>query len=172
MTHGEFEQVMLRYEHLVYTVCHQLVRDNHLAQDLCQETFLAVWLHAAGCPAQENSRRNWICRVAANKAKDYLKSAHHRRMVCTEAPGETAAAGTQVLRISDMAEQMEMREAGREACVRIGALAEPYRTVCTLYFLYGVPAETIARKLRRPVKTVYTQLYRARLRIKKGLQAG
>lgn len=42
MTTQEFSQMVRRYQSLVYTVCLQLVADETEAQDLTQETFLAV----------------------------------------------------------------------------------------------------------------------------------
>lgn len=46
-----FNAMMEQYEKLVYTVCLRLVHDEHLAQDLAQETFLSAWVHRGACPA-------------------------------------------------------------------------------------------------------------------------
>ena len=62
-----------KYQALVYTVCHQLVPDVQEAQDLTQETFLAAWRAIDRCPP--GFEKQWLARIAANKAKDYLKSA-------------------------------------------------------------------------------------------------
>ena len=67
-----FNAMMEQYEKLVYTVCLRLVHDEHLAQDLAQETFLSAWVHRGACPA--GAQKAWLCRIAANKAKDHLKS--------------------------------------------------------------------------------------------------
>ena len=172
MTEREFTQLMQQYENLAYTVCHQLVHDHDLAQDLCQEAFLSVWLHRDRCPDTPDGRRNWVCRIAANKAKDHLKSAYARRVTAAEAPGDAPAAQAQALGASSLAEQVELRQVADAARGCIVSLAEPYRTVCALHFLGGVPADAIAARLNRPVKTVHTQLYRARLRMKRQLCAG
>ena len=68
-----FNAMMEQYEKLVYTVCLRLVHDEHLAQDLAQETFLSAWVHRGDCPA--GAQKAWLCRIAANKAKDHLKRA-------------------------------------------------------------------------------------------------
>ena len=41
-------------------------------------------------------------------------------------------------------------------------LREPYYQVSVMYFLQERSVEEIARALRRPPKTVHTQLYRAK----------
>ena len=75
-----------KYQALVYTVCHQLVPDVQEAQDLTQETFLAAWRAINRCPP--GFEKQWLARIAANKAKDYLRSAWVRKM---NTPGDRGA---------------------------------------------------------------------------------
>ena len=86
MTSESFSQLVRQYERLVYTICFQLVRDGAAAEDLTQETFLSAYLHRDTIPA--GYERQWLGRVAANKAKDHLQSAWSRRTVL---PGEAEA---------------------------------------------------------------------------------
>ena len=74
-----FERLVDQYQRLVYTVCYQMVRDVQTAEDLTQETFLSAYLHLADCPA--GYERQWLARIAVNKAKDHLLSAYSRRTV-------------------------------------------------------------------------------------------
>ena len=74
----EFDRLVQKYQSLVYTICHQLVPDEGDAQDLTQETFLAAWRNMSRCPA--GYEKQWLARIASNKAKDYLRSAWARRM--------------------------------------------------------------------------------------------
>ena len=83
LTNASFSQLVVQYERLVYTVCFQLVRDAAAAEDLTQETFLSAYLHRDAIPP--GHERQWLCRVATNKAKDYLQSAYQRH---TLLPGE------------------------------------------------------------------------------------
>ena len=79
MTKDQFSELVRQYERLVYTVCFQLVRDGPAAEDLTQETFLAAYLHRESMP--QGYERQWLTRIAANKAKDYLQSAWNRHAV-------------------------------------------------------------------------------------------
>ena len=79
MTKEAFSQLVVQYERLVYTICFQLVRDAAAAEDLTQETFLSAYLHRDTMPA--GYERQWLARIAANKAKDHLQSAYNRRTV-------------------------------------------------------------------------------------------
>ena len=75
MNNEQFTHMVQQYERLVYTICYQFTKDHQLAEDLAQETFLAAYSHRGDCPA--DNYKPWLARIAANKAKDYLKSAYH-----------------------------------------------------------------------------------------------
>ena len=169
MTEQAFETLVKQYERLVYTVCYQMVRDSALAEDLSQETFLSAYLHIDTCPA--GAERPWLCRIALNKAKDHLKSAYHRRMAVTEAPGDTACALAEAANAPSIAEVCETCAQAQTTRDTIGALAEPYRTVSVLHFVQEWPVEAIAQTLGRPAKTVHTQLYRAKKMLRANLAA-
>ncbi len=154
-TNAWFSELVGQYERLVYTVCFQLVRNPHAAEDLTQEAFLAAYTHRQSCPA--GYERQWLTRIAANKAKDYLQSAYVRHTVL--AAGEELP----LLSPSPPPEELALVRSGvSEIRRRIETLREPYRQVCRLYFLEEKKPEEIALALGRPVKTVHTQIARAR----------
>ena len=43
VTDEAFEQLVEKYQKLVYTVCYQMTKDPHTAEDLAQETFLSAY---------------------------------------------------------------------------------------------------------------------------------
>ena len=79
MTKEQFSHLVSQYERLVYTICFQLVRDASTAEDLTQDTFLSAYLHRDAIP--QGYERQWLGRIAANKAKDHLQSAWSRHSV-------------------------------------------------------------------------------------------
>lgn len=78
MNNREFEALVRQYEKLVFTVCYQLVKDYGEAQNLTQETFLSAYQHIDDC--LNGNYKPWLIRIASNKAKDFLKSAYHRKV--------------------------------------------------------------------------------------------
>ena len=125
LTTLEFSAMVQQYQSLVYTVCHQLVPDVGDAQDLTQETFLAAWRAIDRCPS--GFEKQWLARIAANKAKDYLRSAWVRRV---NTPGD------EVLALEGAPpglepEQQVLDTLGAEELTRmILDLREPYKTPC------------------------------------------
>ena len=162
MTKEAFSQLVVRYERLVYTICFQLVRDPEAAEDLTQDTFLSAYLHRDTIPA--GYERQWLGRIAANKAKDYLQSAWNRRTVLPGdegiPPGLAPPAETEALAHSGAAEISEL----------IGGLREPYGPVCRLCLLEERSPEEAALALSRPVKTIHTQLARGKKLLRQQLE--
>ena len=124
LTNASFSQLVVQYERLVYTVCFQLVRDAAAAEDLTQETFLSAYLHRDAIPP--GYERQWLCRVATNKAKDYLQSAYQRHTLLPGEdnipPGLSPPAEETVLRRSAAAEIRDL----------ILHMRQPYQPVCRL----------------------------------------
>ena len=173
MTSEEFGSVVEQYQKLVYTICYQMVRDHYEAQNLAQETFLSAYTHMDRC--REEEIRPWLCRIAANKAKDYLKSAYVRRVQLAREEEEDGREGPfGAIPDPDGPPDRRLESAeGAEAIRRmIRSLHEPYLKVSVLYFLEERSVEEIAAALGRPRKTVQTQLYRARLTLQKMIKEG
>ena len=162
MTKDQFSDLVVRYERLVYTICFQLVRDAAAAEDLTQETFLSAYLHRESIP--KGYERQWLGRIAANKAKDYLQSAWNRHILLPGdegmPPGLAPATEEVVLRRSAAADI--------EALIR--DLKEPYRRVCQQCLLEEKSPEEAALALGRPVKTIHTQLARGKRLLQERLE--
>ena len=150
LTNASFSQLVVQYERLVYTGCFQLVRDAAAAEDLTQETFLSAYLHRDAIPP--GYERQWLCRVATNKAKDYLQSAYQRHTLLPGEdnipPGLSPPAEETVLRRSAAAEIRDLR----------------------LCLLEEKTPEEAALALGRPVKTIHTQLSRGKRMLREALE--
>ena len=162
MTKEQFSQLVVRYERLVYTICFQLVRDTAAAEDLTQETFLSAYLHRDAMP--EGYERQWLARIAANKARDHLQSAWNRRTVL---PGDEEMPPG----LAPPDEEEALRRArAAEITAAIEGLREPYRPVCRLCLLEEKSPEEAALALGRPVKTIHTQLSRGKRLLREQLE--
>ena len=146
-----------KYQALVYPVCHQLVPDAGDAQDLTQETFLAAWRAIDRCPP--GYEKQWLARIASNKAKDYLRSAWVRRV---NTPGDEVLA-LEGAPPGSQPEQQVLDTLGEEELTQmILDLREPYKTPCRLVLLEQHTAAQAAQLCGRPPKTVEAQVYRGK----------
>lgn len=165
MTNESFRQVVEQYQKLVFTVCYQLVRDYQEAENLTQETFLSAYTHIDHCNPSE--LKPWLSRIAANKAKDHLKSAYVRRVQLAQ-DGEEQP---QVFQLEPSAEDLAIcRDEVRRMEHLIYDLKEPYHQAAVLFFLEDKTIDEIAQRLNRPKKTIQTQIYRAKQLLKQKLK--
>lgn len=166
MQEADFGTLVAKYEKLVYTICYQFTQNHHTAQDLAQETYLSVYTHIASCP--KDNPKAWVARIATNKAKDHLKSAYNRR-VQSVANDAMPSQGVMYIAAPQPQDVVQSNTICADITEKIGELKEPYGTVAALYFLHQKSVAEIAQSLKRPKKTVQTQLFRARGKLKSQL---
>lgn len=155
----QFAQFVSQYQKLVFTVCLSFTKNYFDAEDLAQETFLTAFdrLHTfkGGDP------KAWLTTIAANKCRDYLKSPARRTDSLTDEEMDCIvdARYTPEQRLI----QKDASKAVDELC---GRLKEPYRTVARSYFCDNVKLSELSRATGQNLKTLETQLYRAKKLLK------
>jgi RNA polymerase sigma-70 factor (ECF subfamily) len=134
------------------------------AQDIAQEAFLRCWRTREGLPEVDNLR-GWIFRVGLNAARDFQRSAWHRRVrpllgaEILPAPTDTAA--------SAQLEECELLEQLRQA---LTDLRPEEKEVFLLRQNGELTYEQIAERSHRPLGTVKTQMRTALQKLRKTLR--
>jgi RNA polymerase sigma factor (sigma-70 family) len=72
------EPLYQRYSLLLSSFAYPMVTDHQGAQNLTQETFLAVWRHASAYAPQAGSVRNWLLSILRHRTIDYLRALRRR----------------------------------------------------------------------------------------------
>lgn len=153
------------YEKLVYSICLKMVKNPFDAQDLTQETFLSAYKKL---PEFDGTyEKAWISRIATNKCLDYLKNAARR----TE-PKE----GVYFEEIKDFRAGPEESYLNQEAKQFVLSICKkmkpPYDEIAREHFYEEKSAREIAEETGKNIKTVQTQIYRAKALIKKQMEGG
>ncbi len=156
----EFERIVKEHEKFVFSICYNFTGDVQIAQDLAQETFISAYTNIANCTAGQY--KPWLARIATNKAKDYLKSAYYKKV------GLSFSAELEQIEYENSSTQHSpldiaiQKDEINDVLNIINSLKEPYLFVSQMYFLQGIPTKDISLRLKRPEKTVRTQIYRAK----------
>jgi RNA polymerase sigma-70 factor (ECF subfamily) len=133
-----------------------LVTAEHvLAEEVVQDTMLAVWRGASSFRG-ESSARSWVIAIARRQTRDRLRGRRLRVVDDThlaDRPG--SAPGPEVMAL-DRAELAEVKGAIRE-------LAPAHREVLGLAFGSGLSLPEVAGVLEIPVGTVKSRLAAARV---------
>lgn len=148
------------YQKLVYSICFKLAGNQFDAEDLTQETFLSVYKNLDNF--QRDYEKAWICKIATNKGLDFVKSAGRR-----SEPKEDVY----------FAEVKDSRDGPEESCLQqeskeyvftiCQSLKSPYKEVATEHFYREKSVKEISEETGKGIKTVQTQIYRAKAMIKK-----
>jgi RNA polymerase sigma-70 factor (ECF subfamily) len=155
-----FNQLVLRYQRIVFSAAYSVLRNVHLAEDIAQDAFLAAW-QKLNTLKEPDKFGPWVYHVASNKAKDYLKK--HRESISLEHIEHT---------VTDNAynpESLLFPGAYDSLHEAIENLSEKLRIVIKLHYFDSSSIEEIARQLKISAGTVKWRLHEGREKIRKGM---
>ena len=148
------------YQHLIFSICYKMTADYFASEDLTQDTFLAAFSHLKDFDGRHE--KAWLCRIATNKCLDYLQSAG-RRSIPTEDAGMDETAANESTPENAVLEE-EVRQTLLDRC---RSLKPPYDEIAKAYYYDEMNAAEIAMQKGIKLKTVQTQIYRARSMLRK-----
>jgi RNA polymerase sigma-70 factor (ECF subfamily) len=145
-----------RYVDAVYAAASRLTSDRHIAEEVVQETFLALWNRAELFDPKIGSLAAWLHTIARNRTVDRLRAAGRRPNLIplSSAAGEDEQAAT------------ELRQVLRDA---LAELPDAERTAIVLAYREELTQTEIAERLGWPLGTVKTRTRRALLRLRGAL---
>jgi len=154
-------EVLLAHADFVRALARSLVVDEHRAEDIAQQTWLAALQHppAEGCPV-----RSWLARVVRNFVRR-----RHRSETRRQTREKAAARGES---LPSPAEIVEVEEVRQRMIAALLDLDEPYRSALLLRYYENIPPREIARRLDLHVEAVKTRLKRGLSQLRKRLDAG
>lgn len=158
-----FVQWIEQYEKLVFSICYRMTRDYFEAEDLTQETFISVY--KAMNQFDGANPAGFVTKIASNKCLDYLKKAE-RRMKPTQDDILIQNVSTVPPPDKGLLEE-EIQDQVKNAC---NELKSPYAEVALKYYYEGETAAQIAEGTGTKLKTVQTQIRRARSMLQKRLK--
>ena len=154
-----FEQIVIEYQHLVYTVCLNIVKNSHDAENMAQETFISAYYSLSGF--RGGKFKSWLCRIAVNKSIDFKRK--QSKFLFTDDLDFLESEDYDSESVDKLLESKEITE-------RINGilplLPEKYSAVIKAFYYDGLSVKEIAERRNLPPKTVETQLYRAKKLIK------
>lgn len=154
------ESLIDSYQNLVFSICLRITGNYFDAQDLAQDTFLAAYRNLPSFDGK--NAKAWIGRIASNKCIDFMRSKSRNQIPTEDEFFLTVmdSAGTPEAEYLKKAEKERMLGVCRQ-------LKPPYDEIAEDYFFHELTMAQIARKRNRNLKTVQTQVYRAKAMLKK-----
>ncbi|MFY4774995.1 RNA polymerase sigma factor [Metabacillus sp. RGM 3146] len=151
-----FSLLVDRYQDMVYRVCLKMVKDQKYAEDVTQEVFIKAYetLPSFRGDAEFST---WLYKMTVHKCLDWQRA--HKRGKEDSTQHEISSENIE----HRTPEQWVISNEEKDALLEIvNHLKEPYKTIVKLYYLDELSYHEIMEQTGVPVKTIESQLYRAR----------
>lgn len=141
-----------RYGRLTFALIFRIVRNEAVAEDLVQETFLRVWNRVQAFNHEKGALGSWVLAVARNRAIDYLRSVESRM---TQSAFELEKLEHPALFSNFEANILNMDRV-RALRGAFEKLTPNQRLVLELAYYEGLSQTEMAERLKQPLGTVKT----------------
>ncbi|MEO8438478.1 MAG: sigma-70 family RNA polymerase sigma factor [Chloroflexota bacterium] len=173
-----------RYSTAIFAAAYRLTSDRGTAEEVVQETFLALWNRAESFDPAAGSLAAWLHTIARNRAIDRLRAAGRRPSLValssaagidedpTQALERLVSGGAVIAGSAPLpGPEAVLDAAGRHETIRtaLDGMSEVERTVILLAYQEELSQSEIAERLGWPLGTVKTRTRRALLRLREAL---
>lgn len=156
-----YEELVDRYQRLVYSLALNYINDPGLAEDAAQEVFLKAYTHLRSYNP-EYKFSTWISKITQNTCVDILRK---RRDV---SPLDDAFEVTDKAQTPEEAAISRERKSKLEEMIK--GLDTKYRDPLMLYHASGLKYDQIAEMLKVPMSIVKNRIFRARKMLKDAIE--
>ena len=156
----EFWEIYDQYYAKVRRFILTLVRDDWVADDLIQETFLRILQNIENL-RDPSKLSSWIFRIAYNLCQD-----HFRQRKISRRKEETGEEEMEDFKETLIQKELEQRQMGECVQNQINLLPEPLRAVLLLFDIVELSHQEIADTLGITIENVKVRLHRARRKLK------
>ncbi len=169
---GAFATLMRRYETRLTKYINGFIKNDDLAQDLVQETFLRAY-RSRGTYVPKSSFASWIYRIATNLCRDEFRKRHTSPVVSLNTSFTVQITEKGDLETFELYETLpddsvpppdvEIEREDQRARLRtaIKSLSEKHRTVILMHIYKGMDYAEIAKQLGCSIGTVKSRMHYA-----------
>ncbi len=157
---SKFVQLYHKYRYFLWYLARERLKDEHLAEDAVQETFLTLTRHMDKIGSVEaTATRNFLATIVKNKATDLLRK---RQGIMEEEASQKQEAEVSG---EDLLDQYLVQESYERILQAVRQLDEIYRVVFEYKYLHELSDREIADLLGVTPKVVNVRIFRARKKL-------
>lgn len=162
---NSFEELIKKYEKLIYSICYRMFNNAEDAKDVSQEVFLKIYKNMGKAIGKGNFK-SWICTVTNNACIDVLRS--RKKTISLDAPvnndenfkldlPDTAPLPEEILINTETKNIIEKS---------ISKLPLDYKSIIILREINNLSYEEISGILKINIGTVKSRISRSRQKLK------
>lgn len=136
------------YGRAVYSLTRHVLRQDGLAQEATQDTFMKLWNNPSAYDSSKGEFSSWLLTMARYTAIDHLRREMRRTGRNIELPETLAAEDDEHLSESE----------ARQLHALLGELPRDQRVLVELAFFQGLTHSQLAERMDLPIGTVKTRL--------------
>ena len=165
-----FNQLVLRYQDLVFSVSYRVMGESQSAADVTQDTFIKAYERLD--TFRGGNFKAWLTRIATNGCYDELRKTKRRpQTYLEELTPEDSDDEPPIPSSADTPEEIAVQSDLQRAIQQcIGNLKDDQRVVLVLSDVQGMSYQEIADSTDTQIGTVKSRLSRARLAVRNCLQ--
>jgi RNA polymerase sigma-70 factor (ECF subfamily) len=166
-----FNMLVLRYQDYIYSIAYRIMGEADGAADVAQDTFLTAYRKLTSF--RGGNFKAWLARIATNACYDELRKQKRRPQdYLEEMPGSEMYDEPPIAADAPNPEQEAQRaDLNRALQDCIGGLSPDQRMVLVLCDVQSMSYQEVADSLGAELGTVKSRLSRARLAMRRCLQA-
>jgi RNA polymerase sigma-70 factor (ECF subfamily) len=156
-----FEEVYRATRSKLFAVSLRIVRERQLAEEVLQDSFVAIWNHAADYAQAKSAPTTWMTAIVRNRSLDVLRRGAHE----TEDVDEVMAlnlvdeSASPVRDLDNATDAHSIQDCMKE-------LDAEQRQSIALAFFHGLSHSELAAHMHKPLGTVKTHIRRGLMRLK------
>lgn len=156
-----FEEVYRATHSKLFAVSLRIVRERQLAEEVLQDSYVAIWNHASDYAQAKSAPTTWMTAIVRNRSLDVLRRGAHE----TEDVDEVLASN---LVDESASPSLEVENAAQAHAIHdcLKQLDAEQRQSIALAFFHGLSHSELAEHMRRPLGTVKTHIRRGLMRLR------
>jgi RNA polymerase sigma-70 factor (ECF subfamily) len=163
-----FEELYERFSRPLYATALRILNDSAEAQDIVQDTFLALWEKAATYESARGSAFAWAVTLTRNRAIDRIRMRSRRAELLSAATDEEAGLKPTATG-PDSAAKLLSKEHATVLRAAVASLPAEQKQAVDLAFFGGLTQQEIATRLSEPLGTVKARIRRGLLKLRDSL---
>ena len=152
----------------LYGLALRILGRRELAEEVVQESFVAIWHHASEYESALSAPMTWMTTIVRNRAFDLLRRT--RNDADTDTIDHAALESLADVSLSP-ADKLQMSSEAQALADCMGTLEEKHREVVGMAFFHDLSHSDVAQKLALPLGTVKTWIRRSLVRLHSCLSA-
>jgi RNA polymerase sigma-70 factor (ECF subfamily) len=163
-----FRGLFARYAPTAKALAQRVVRQSHLAEEIVQEAFMAVWRNPDAYDDARGSVRSWLMGMVHHRAVDLVRREEAYRRRAEDSIGE--AMQEQVDHADEVVERVAQPQERQAVRAALDELPQEQSDVLELMYFGGLSQSQIAERTGLPLGTVKSRTLLGMRRMRSALE--